>query len=68
MIELKEETNAASKHKKEFMEIYEKVMKDEIDLKILPLETIDKISILLKEEIKIKKEYIKRLREKLRKS
>ena len=65
---LKEETNAVSKHKKEFMEIYEKVMKDEIDLKILPLETIDKISILLKEEIKIKKEYIKRLREKLRKS
>ena len=67
-MKLKEETNAVSKHKKEFMEIYEKVMKDEIDLQILPLETIDKISILLKEEIKIKKEYIKRLKEKLEKS
>ena len=67
-MKLKEETNAVSKHKKECMEIYEKVMKDEIDLQILPLETIDKISILLKEEIKIKKEYIKRLKEKLEKS
>ncbi len=67
-MKLKEETNAVSNQKKEFMEIYEKVMKDEIDIQILPLETIDKISILLKEEIKIKKEYIKRLKEKLGKS
>ena len=67
-MKLKEETNDVSEHKKEFMEIYEKVMKDEIDLQILPLETIDMISILLKEEIKIKKEYIKRLKEKLGKS
>lgn len=64
-MKLKEETNAVSKQKKEFMEIYEKVMKDEIDIQILPLETIDKISILLKEEIKIKIEYIKRLKDKL---
>ena len=67
-MKLKEETNDVSEHKKEFMEIYEKVMKDEIDLQILPLETIDMISILLKEEIKIKKQYIKRLKEKLGKS
>lgn len=64
-----EEYNTISeyeKDKKDFMEIYEKVMKDEIDLHTLSAETINKISILLKEDIKIKERYVEILKAKLK--
>ena len=67
-VELMEEYNTISeyeKDKKVFMEIYEKVMKEEIDLHTLSAETINKISILLKEDIKIKERYVEILKSKL---
>ena len=68
IVKLMEEHNTMSeyeKDKKNFMEIYEKVMKDEIDLHTLSAETINKISILLKEDIKIKERYVEILKSKL---
>ncbi len=51
--------------KKEFLELYEKAKKGEVDVYQLPNDVLEKMYILLEEEIRIKERDIEILKEKL---
>lgn len=52
-------------NKKEFLKLYEKAKKNQIDLHTLPEETLKKMCTLLEEEIKMKQRDVEILKAKL---
>ncbi len=52
-------------NKNVFFDIYEKAKNNKIEINTIPPETYKKICILLKEEIKLKKQAIEKIKKKL---